>query len=522
MRSLRYSLPFLCCLLAGCHPTMHQKNRSKSHDSERANVQKEVEQERYNPPHFQALTALPRIEEKARFVPQKAIWPKSFEVLCSFDLVSETKPTEALNLLIRHFGLPLTLDPLLETSSGLTYYAHRKPLFQIIEDLCRLCQWRFVLTPEGCHLMPDKPYLETYNVQFLLGSRKTNNQVAIGTELLSGNRETNPSSDANTTTVKTEMNSDFWTELEENLKVMLQPSTPEALPGRYSLHKYAGLLTLCGTQNQHQLVKQYIERLQKLISTQVLIEAKIVEVELFKEYNQGIDWAGFNPLQALHEKQGLEKFKTVGLNVSTLQKALGFFEKFGKIKTLSNPRLLVLNNQTAILKVVENKIFYNLKNETRYVGADARPLKELMSQFETIPVGLLLVVQPSVVQSSDTGPDVFLSFRPTLSKVISYVPDPAVALNLSHHKTIDHLSQIHKNYAGAPQIQSKGVDSFVLLKNGETIAVGGLLEELQDHKNQGVPQVSRLPIVGSAFGKSTKEHRISELVIFIKVTVLTH
>ena len=124
-------------------------------------------------------------------------------------------------------------------------------------------------------------------MQFLNISRSSENRISIATDVFADS--SNPSGknaqdNGSNSAVKIAGNNDFWTELESNLKIILShasnSTTGPTTPGTYSLHRQGGIVSVCGTSKHHQLVKNYLNVLRKTASSQVLIEAKIIEVVL--------------------------------------------------------------------------------------------------------------------------------------------------------------------------------------------------------------------------------------------------
>jgi general secretion pathway protein D len=344
----------------------------------------------------------------------------------------------------------------------------------------------------------------TYDVQFLLGTRKSKNQTTVVSEGMSAavtpiNGKNTELSGFSNTVLSSETDPDFWKELQDNLHMMLKESgIPE-----YSIHKYGGLLTVRATQKEHRQLRSYVQNLKKKVMSQVLIEAKIVEVELKREYSQGIEWGVL--LHTAQAKLGFNQdfiassaaaprfvFNAMqedgrGLNIQSFLKLL---QNFGRLHTISNPRITVLNNQTAILKIATNEVFFSQIKDRIYNKNLSSPMEEMSTKIHTIPVGLLLMVHPSI----DTDGSIVLSFRPTIANVTSYVTNPGFE---------GQKSQV-------PVIRLRVMDSVMRLQSGEVMAAGGLIEEEYRGRNErGLQALNHEK-------KSVKR----ELVIFVKVQQL--
>jgi general secretion pathway protein D len=193
------------------------------------------------------------------------------------------------------------------------------------------------------------------------------------------------------------------------------------------------------------------------------------------------------------------------LKTSGFKALLGALGEFGHVRTLSNPRLTVLNNQPALMKVVKGEVFFRLEVD-RILSSNAKPdLETTTSHMQTIPIGLMMVVQPSVDQS--TG-EVLLSLRPTVSRVVELRDDPAVSLR-SENKVQSKI----------PVVQTRELDSVLRVRPQETVLMGGLMETTQENSRRGLGPLQQLPVVGNLFGSQEESSCLCELVILLRVWV---
>jgi general secretion pathway protein D len=160
-----------------------------------------------------------------------------------------------------------------------------------------------------------------------------------------------------------------------------------------------------------------------------------------------------------------------------------------------------MNNQPAMLKVATNEVFFHLEFD-RYFQADGKPdVENVSSDPLTIPIGLVMVVQPSI--NLQTG-EITLALRPSISRVQREVEDPAVAMksNQSVKSTI-------------PVVQVREIDSVLKIKSGQVVVMGGLMEDCARYDTASVPDLESIPFFGEFVkGKSDEQHLV-ELVIFL-------
>ncbi|HET6757257.1 MAG TPA: secretin N-terminal domain-containing protein, partial [Burkholderiales bacterium] len=208
------------------------------------------------------------------------------------------------------------------------------------------------------------------------------------------------------------------------------PSTiPPEVINEVSVNPLSGTVSVLATERQHQLIQQHIDTIMGAVTRQVLIEATIVEVRLFNNYQAGIDFsliadgAGFSFSQVLRGAQLDNPPVTIGYSdpqasIGNISVLIRLLEQFGKARVLSSPRLMALNNQTALLKVVDNRVFFNIQADT--VTNQTTTVTTFNTTINTVPVGLVMTVTPQINENKE----VILTVRPTVSRIINFVNDP--------------------------------------------------------------------------------------------------
>jgi general secretion pathway protein D len=180
-------------------------------------------------------------------------------------------------------------------------------------------------------------------------------------------------------------------------------------------------------------------------------------------------------------------------------------EQFGDTKVLSTPRIMALNNQTALLKVVDELVYFTLTSETIQSTGPGVPLQRIVtSEVNTVPVGFVMSVTPQINQNGNVS----LNVRPTLTRVLDFVVDPAPRLAGSD---FDNL---------VPQLSVKEIESLLEVADGQTVVIGGLMQDSVNKQRDGVPILSRLPLVGDLFSYRDDTVTKSELVLFLRPTVI--
>jgi MSHA biogenesis protein MshL len=196
---------------------------------------------------------------------------------------------------------------------------------------------------------------------------------------------------------------------------------------------------------------------------------------------------------------------TAAVDTGDLDVIAHFIQRFGTVRTLSSPRLTVLQNQTAVLKVAENQVFFRLNFE-RVEQDNGDDHVNINSEIRTVPIGVILTVQPAINRATD---EISLALRPTVTRVVALVDDPAVAI--ASNNTV--VSQI-------PVVAVQELDSVVTMRSGQVVVMGGLMRDIATATDQGVPAISQLPGLGYLFKARDDSTQKTELVVFLRATIL--
>lgn len=268
----------------------------------------------------------------------------------------------------------------------------------------------------------------------------------------------------------------------------------------------AGLLSVRATRRQHERVQAYIDLITRAIRRQVMIEASIVEVELADAYRQGIEWSrlrddksGFSVSApgSPGSLSGVANFIVRQLDKPlNLVAAINLLEHFGSIHVLSSPRISVLNNQTALLKVVENYVYFNVKADTT-TTANVGTSTTYTTTPQTVSVGLVMGVTPQISANGE----ITLNIRPTITSVAREVRDPNPSLTIENR---------------VPVIRTREIESVMRLSTGEIAVLGGLMEDSLNLARDRVPLAGAIPGAGELLTRRENSARKSELVIFLR------
>jgi general secretion pathway protein D len=295
----------------------------------------------------------------------------------------------------------------------------------------------------------------------------------------------------------------------------------------------AGLISVRATHRQHLKVREFLDRVLAQTAQQVFIEATVVEISLFDQYQQGINWNLFrNDLSLLrfspNTPDGVLPGGTPGTgavpSVLTfspsnaggswrLDLALRLLESYGNARVLSSPRISAVNNQPALLKVTDEIVYFRLTSTIQVVEGLPRPVLNVTSTPNTISVGLVMQVTPQIGQ----GDEITLALRPTLTSIKGYVDDPAVPVLLAQASQSLALPQVRSQI---PLIQTREMESIVKVRSGEVVVLGGLMRDENSNAADQIPGASQIPLIGDALRYKQRKNAKSELMIFLRPTVV--
>lgn len=403
-----------------------------------------------------------------------------------------------------------------DVEGGISFEAKNRPFIDILKDICSSCTLKYTINGNSVKIENDTPFTKIYSLQFLNIERETQSSVSTSTDVFMNQSilkdgesiKTDSKDNGSSSIVSGVIKNDFWSELELNLKNIIGEE------GTVTVHKQGGLVTVQAPQFKQEEVQKYIDLLKEATESQVLIEAKILEVNLSDKYQNGINWGIFRgdgtTFQKLYSNndKGLISF---GVDKNNLNIIANIIERFGAVKTLSSPRITVLNNQSAILKVARNEIIYLPEIQRRYASATTgRDTEFITTTLHTIPIGLIVAVQPSIDVKNKT---ILLNLRPTISRVNEYKKVPYLFQTTNGTTFIPPEIKEQE----IPIVEVKEMDSVLKLNSGQVAVLGGLMKEESANNRSGLPWLSELdPVVG----ENRKNTRVTELVIFLKATIL--
>ena len=434
-----------------------------------------------------AGAGIPTVVQPPGFIPT----PPPIVEPARYSLSVEQVPVrEILYALAKDAGLDLDVHP--EVAGTVSLHAIDAPLPGLLERIARQASLRY--EPHDTHLevLPDQPHVRTYRIDYPDLVRGASSQSRIGTKGGSAGVAGSETTDENhsSTDILAESSYDFWETLAGNLDTLLNGE------GEVIAHPTAGIVAVRTTMRRHQLVQEHLAEVLHSAHRQVLIRATVVEVTLDHRFQAGIDWSLLDGdlRWTLLPGAPARAFSALSADLGggSLNVMLRLLEEFGETRVLSSPQLMALNHQAALLKVVDNLVYFTLEQQSTISVQGSSELSS-RSEVHTVPVGLVMSITPQI----DADGNVLLLVRPSISRVNRFVEDPNPAI-------ADGVNRV-------PEVQVRELESLLRLRAGEIAVLGGLT------RDESLADRASLPGLSSVLtGSRTRESRRTELVVLLR------
>ncbi len=310
-----------------------------------------------------------------------------------------------------------------------------------------------------------------------------------------------------TSSVSSSDSVDLWGEMEKTLTTFLSKE------GKVVVSRTAGLIAVTDFPSNLGKVAQYLELVEGSAQRQVMIEAQIIEVTLTKEFSAGINWSlipkninigPFGTLQgtltggrlAAQTLAPATSLFQIGLATrlggQAIQLLLNALSTQGKVTILSSPKISTLNNQKAVMKVAVDDVFFTV---TRQREPTTGVVTETITP-QTVTEGIVLDVTPQIGEHDM----IIMNIRPSISERVGQATSPGGDV--------------------VPIVAVRAADTVVRVKDGQTVVIGGLMQQRSAKNVSGVPVLQEVPVLGGLFRQKTDDERKTELVILLTPTLI--
>ncbi len=503
------------------------------------------------PAPIQISTILPKPTPTSR--------PETYSVV-----VNGVKVQELLFALARDARLNIDIHP--GITGTVTINAIDQTLPQLLTRISKQVDMRWELDGPNLIVMPDSPYLHTYRIDYVNMERNATGTVGVSSQIGTGGATAGGGGagggtgggNTSSTTVRNTSDNKFWVTLEKNIKDILhepdkilptggaQPApqpraVPPGAPGTAAapeatapnisfreaaaviVNAEASLVIVRATSRQHEKIQEFLDQVMANVKRQVLIEATIAEVLLNNQYQQGIDWSALGVrglitasvsetgrVSGLPSTSGIPNIFTLSASRGNITGILQLLESFGNVRVLSSPKLSVLNNQTALLRVVDNIVYFNVQVSIAAGNLNSNAVTATNTTPVTVPVGFVMNVTPQI-SDNDT---ILLNVKPTTTRLVKFVPDP----NPIFTATTPGASPPPQNLI--PQLRMREMESLIKVNSGQIAVLGGLIEDSVNDIEDTIPIINSIPFIGSLFSSRNRNNTKTELVVFLRPVVV--
>ena len=373
----------------------------------------------------------------------------------------------------------------------------------------------------------------TFDIDYIITTRKS---VGLTNVTLSSNSGVPPAGGGVDTSASSASESEsginiettdevaFWDDLDLELQSVLNRPEDDYSADAPIINKTAGLVTVSATPRQLARLEIYLKSLQSKVKAQVLIDVKLLGVTLDNRHETGVDWSQLYALQNFQLTSNHLLTRNVGtvtdgaidtldgtagavngsaINIigsGKLNEVIKFLKTQGNVKAISNPKILTLNNQPALISV-GSEYFYKIKNTTQQQSSGGGVASTLENDvINSVFAGILLDITPEI----DDNGLITLKVNPSLSE------------------TREDISSDEDGSTRdvPPDLNRRQLSSVVSVQDGERVILGGLIQSKDSINENKVPLLGDIPILGWLFKYEEKINTIEELVIVIEPHVI--
>jgi MSHA type pilus biogenesis protein MshL len=279
----------------------------------------------------------------------------------------------------------------------------------------------------------------------------------------------------------------FFDDLEAGVRALLSAD------GVLNVDRTAGLLQITDRTSRLDRIEAYVETVMQRVTRQVIIEARVIEVELREQFKAGLNWSAIfrhagNALsfsQTLSPADGV--FTLSGSIDDNFAALASFFEEQGKVNVLSSPRVAAMNNQTALIQAGTQEVFF-----TSTIQRDPQGIIVQTTETpQTVTIGVVLSVTPQI--SSDGI--IHMSMNPSITESTGFAVSPTGSR--------------------VPIVSTRATDTLARVREGETIVLGGLMQDRSGVTAVKVPFIGDVPLLGHFFKRTEKSLTKTDLVIML-------
>ncbi len=428
-----------------------------------------------------------------------------------FDLNVDDAPAKAFFAsLVKNTEKSIMVSP--RVSGNVSLHLKNVTIPQALDAVRDIYGYEYTTTSYGYKVLPAELTTELFHVDYLNIIRENNNSTGITTSQSSGGggAGTTQSSESDSDVTTTSTN-DFWLSLTESLESMIGKDEGRNVV----VNPSAGLVMVKAFPNEIRQVREYLDSIQTTVNRQVIIEAKIVEIDLDAKFAAGIrlDSSRFkkllnNKLLSAAEAAQFSNLTSLTFYTKSLETVIEALSDQGRVNTLFSQRLATANDQPAVFKVGEDEFHITDVSTTSSVNNDNQnDNNNTIGQNVTLTSlfsGIALNVTPHI----DRHGGMTIHIHPVITNVTD--KDKEFTVN---------------NQGQALPLANTAVresDSIIHAESGQVIMIGGLVRNTTTKEDGNFPILSRIPIFGDLIDNRERESKRTEMIILLKPTVIDH
>lgn len=313
----------------------------------------------------------------------------------------------------------------------------------------------------------------------------------------------------------------FWDAIEKSISSILgTTAAPAGTPAPsvqqgFTINRLTGTIAVTASKKSIERVEQYINTVRKIINRQVLIEAKITEVQLNEGLKYGIDWSLLDrgrggdlvTIQTQHFADVVGQTLpalNIGVTTTNFTSLLKALEQQGQVKTLSNPRINIMNGQTALLSVGRNTTIISQVQTSTTTTAGATPITTFTVGTSSVLSGIIIGIVPYINEYGEIS----LTITPIISDLVS-----------TEERTVGQAG--NQTQISLPTIDLKELSTTVKARDGQMIVIGGLISKKESTQDNKVPILGDIPVLGALFRSRDKLDTKTELVIVLQPVLIS-
>ena len=496
------------------------------------------------PVEAESQTALPPAVSQALLPTYEPNLPVANQIVTErFDITVNRMPARTFFMsLVKDTPINIVVHP--DVKGQISLALKSVTIDEVLEVTRDVYGYEYQKNRAGYFILPARLQSKIFNVSYLNVARRGISNTRVTSGQFSNSDEGNEEAERSnlsrrinngrdnarafaTSQIATASEANFWQDLDDTLRTIIGPKEGRSVV----VSPQSGLVVVRAMPGELREVAAFLQQAQLNLTRQVIIEAKVIEVQLNDTHQTGVNWAALDEsasrsnfgnqlklfdgaseivdsegnllvsgITSTQNLKGIGNLFALGTITDDFAMIIRLLNQQGAVNVLSSPRVSTMNNQKAVIKVGSDEFFVTEISSTTTTGTSTTTTPEIiLTPFFS---GIALDVTPHINAESD----VILHIHPAISEVVDQVKDITVA---GQDQSLPlAFSTVRES------------DSIVRAKSGQVIVIGGLMQHNRSDTVGGVPGLSKVPVLKHLFRQQDRQSRRSELVILLKPVVI--